>query len=114
MVRAVTTKPRHLSLSLIITGCFLLAACTFKWTLLQLFYEYNMSNESYLIRILKMTQGVLEAPVGQLHPVCHSLGSQESLAPQGAQEARSLFLLWVPETCHEEVMDHSFAFKIIN
>lgn len=65
-----------------------------------------MTDKLYLSRILSVTLGVLEALVaqeGQQGLVSHSLGFLVILALQGGLEGRVLTLLWVPETCQDEV-----------
>lgn len=44
--------------------------------------------------------------------VCHSLGHPVNLAPQGGLVDPPLTLLWVPETCHEQVNDCFYVTKM--
>lgn len=70
-----------------------------------------MTDELYLSRILGVTQGVLEALVAQEDRqdlVYHSLGPQ---APQVGLEGQAPTLLWVPETCWEDVTNFVFYHK---
>lgn len=72
-----------------------------------------MTVELYLSHILRVTQGVLVAPVaqeGRQVLICRSLGYPVNLAPQGGLVDRAPTLLWVPEMCQEEVIDRFRTF----
>lgn len=66
----------------------------------------HITDEFYLSRIVRVTQGVLEDLVAQEGPrdlIGHNLGPLASLALQGGLEGRGPTLLWVPEKRQDEV-----------